>query len=100
MIALADIDRTLLENRGAYATVRGAHEDAKKLLSTLAGDLTSVGTKINRRMQPNDDAVPESVEDLIAHGRELLDQIEQCAKEIESLAIQRAELKPLAWPKK
>ena len=97
MIDLDTIDASVLLFRGQYATVRGAHEDAKKLLSTLAGDLSSVGSKINRRMQPNDDAVPESVEDLIAHGREVMDKIEKCAAEIESLAKQRAELKPLAW---
>lgn len=97
MLNLDEYDEKTLLFRGQYATVRGAHEDAKKLLSTLAGDLTSVGTKINMRMQPRDDEVPESAEDLIAHGRDLLDKIEKCTQEIESLAKQRAELKVLAW---
>jgi hypothetical protein len=100
MLALADIDRTLLENRGAYSTVRAAHEDEKKRLSILCGQLQNTAATILKRLQPDNDEVPDSIESLIKDGRAVMDQIEACAAQIESLAKQRAELKPLAWPKK
>jgi hypothetical protein len=97
MIALADIDRTLLENRGAYSTVRAVHEDEKKRLSILCGQLQSAATMVLRRMQPDNDDVPESVDELLAGARKTLDDMQTCVTQIESLAKQRAELKPLAW---
>jgi hypothetical protein len=99
MLDLDDIDASILLFRGQYATVRGAHEDAKKRLSILCGQLQNCGSTILRRLQPDNDDVPDSVESLVAEGRMILAQIEQCAADIESLAKQRAELKPLAWPK-
>jgi len=97
MIDLDDIDASVLLFRGQYATVRGAHEDAKKRLSILCGQLQSATSTILRRMQPDNDDVPESVAELIVGARKTLDDMEACAAEIESLAKQRAELKVLAW---
>lgn len=97
MLNLDDIDASVLLYRGQYATVRGAHEDEKKRLSVLCGQLQSVSATILRRMQPDNDDVPESVAELIAGARKTLDEMEACAAEIESLAKQRAELKVLAW---
>jgi len=99
MIDLSKIDPAILENRGAYSTVRGAHEDAKKSLQMLCGELASTATKVLRRMQPDNDDVPASIDDLLTQARNTLTMMEACASNIESLAEQRAQLKPLAWPK-
>jgi hypothetical protein len=99
MIDLSTIPAALLENRGSYATVRSAHEDSKKELSILCGSLSHTATQVLRRLQPDNDAVPESVDALFATARLTLDKMEACAAQIESLATQRAALKPLAWPK-
>lgn len=100
MIDLSKIDPVTLENRGAYATVRAAHEDEKKSLSMLCGELAATATKVLRRMQPDNDDVPASIEDLLVSARNTLFMMETCAANIESLAEQRAKLKPLAWPKR
>ena len=99
MIDLTKIPAVLLENRGSYATVRGAHEDAKKSLQMLCGQLAATATQVLRRMQPDNDDVPNSVDDLLASARNTITLMEACVANIESLAIQRAALKPLAWPK-
>lgn len=99
MIDLSTIDPVTLENRGAYSTVRSAHEDAKKLLQMLCGQLASTATKVLRRMQPDNDAVPESVDALLAEARNTITLMEACVTDIESLSAQRASLRPLAWPK-
>lgn len=99
MIDLATIPPAILENRGAYSTVRAAHEDAKKSLQMLCGELASTATKVLRRMQPDNDDIPDGIADLFLNARNTLTMMENCAAEIESLAVQRAALKPLAWPK-
>jgi len=100
MIDLSKLSSVLLENRGAYSTVRAEHEEQKKSLQMLCGDLASTSTKVLRRMQPDNDEVPDSVDDLLTAARNTITMMEQCVKEIESLAEQRAKLKPLAWPKR
>jgi chromosome segregation ATPase len=100
MLNLDNYDEQTLLYRGQYATVRGAHEDEKKRLSILCGQLQNTAATILKRLQPDNDEVPDSIESLIKDGRAVMDQIEACAAQIESLAKQRAELKPLAWPKK
>lgn len=100
MIDLSAIDNDTLLARGAYSTVRAAHEDRKKEMQMLCGELSSIASKILRRMQPDNDAVPESVDDLIATGRARLDAIDLCVKSIESLAQQRAAIKQQAWGSK
>jgi hypothetical protein len=92
-------DKELMIARGQYSTVRAMHEDAKKSLSILCGQLTSHASHILRQMQPDHDAIPETIEKEIAAARNALAKIEECAQQIEALARQRAELKPLAWPK-
>lgn len=99
MIDLTTIPPAILENRGAYSTVRAAHEDAKKSLQMLCGELASTATKVLRRMQPDNDDIPDGIADLFLSARNTLTMMENCAAEIESLAAQRAKLKPLAWPK-
>jgi hypothetical protein len=99
MINLADIDQAVIVARGEYATVRSAHEDAKKRLQMLCGQLSSTASQVLRRMQPDNDDVPDSVDSLIASGRNTLVLMEACVAEIESLARQRAELKSKAWGK-
>lgn len=99
MIDLTTIDSVTLENRGAYSTVRAAHEDAKKSLQMLCGQLAATATQVLRRMQPDNDDVPASVDNLLTAARNTITLMEACVADIESLAEQRAALKPLAWPK-
>ena len=99
MLNLDNIPAEVRLARGEYATVRSAHEEAKKTLQMLCGQLSSSAAKILRRMQPDNDDVPDSAEDLIAGARNTLVMIEACVAEIESLAKQRAEIKPKAWGK-
>jgi hypothetical protein len=97
MIDLTQIAPETIIARGEYATVRGAHEDAKRNLAILCGQLSGATGQVLRQMQPGEDAVPESVESLLAGARSTLDQIEATVQQIESLARQRAELKQAAW---
>jgi len=90
----------LMHNRGLYSTIRSLHEENKATLQMLCGELASTSTKVLRRMQPDNDEVPDSVDDLLTAARNTITMMEQCVKEIESLAEQRAKLKPLAWPRK
>lgn len=99
MIDITAIPAEILSHRGAYSTVRAAHEDTKKELQMLCGQLTALSSQILRRMQPDNDAVPESIADLFASARVAIANMERCVADIESLAQQRADLKPLAWPK-
>lgn len=99
MIDLSTLSPEVLNARGAYSTVRAAHEDALKSLQMLCGQLSSIGPQILRKMQPNNDDVPESVEALISGARNTLVLMEACTTTIESLAKQKAELKPIAWGK-
>ena len=97
MIDLTQIDDQTLMARGAYATVRGQHEDEKKNLSVLCGELSSTATKVLRQMQPERDEVPMPVDVLLAAGRATLDAIELSAGRIVSLAQQKHGLKAQAW---
>jgi hypothetical protein len=99
MLDLTTISNEVKIARGEYSTVRAAHEDAKKSLQMLCGQLATASTQILRRMQPDNDGVPDSVESLISGARNTLALMEACASEIESLAKQRAELKKEAWSK-
>lgn len=99
MLDIAAIPADLLNNRGAYSTVRAAHEDEMRSLQILCGQLSSTSAQILRRVQKDDDSEPVSVEELIKFARSSIDLIEASVSQVESLAKQRADLKPLAWPK-
>lgn len=99
MIDLTSVPSDVLLARGEYATVRGAHEDAKKALQIHTGALSSIASKVLRQMQPDGDDVPGGIEALLMEGRATLDKIEAECLRITSLACQRADLKPKAWPK-
>ena len=99
MIDLASLPQDVLLARGEYATVRSAHEDAKKSLAIECGKLGSAASQVLRAMQPDNDAVPADTQELLASARNTLNMIETIALEIQSLAKQRAELKPKAWPR-
>lgn len=99
MIALDTIPDEVLRARGCYSTVRSAHEDEKKELQKLCSQLQAVSAQILRKMQPDDDGIPDSVGSLIDSARATLNLMERCAGRIESLAKQRAELKVAAWTK-
>jgi hypothetical protein len=99
MIDLTAIDSETIIARGQYATVRSAHEDEKKHLSILCGQLSSASSQVLRHMQPGDGAAPNlcAVSDMLAAARKTLAEIEKCVENIEQLAMQRAALKPTAW---
>lgn len=97
MIDLTQIAPETIIARGSYATVRAEHEDAKKKLSILCGQLSSAASQVLRRMQPDNDDIPESVADILASARTTLTDMDLCVMRIESLAQQRAELKQVAW---
>lgn len=99
MIDLTTLPDEILHARGCYATVRSAHEDSKKEMSRLCSQLSAVSAQVLRKMQPENDGIPDSVESLIDSARATLNMMEKCAAQIESLAKQRAELKSKAWSK-
>jgi hypothetical protein len=100
MIDLTKFDNETLMARGAYSTVRAEHEDEKKRMQILTGEMSSVTSQVLRQVQPDGDAVPEGVGDLLAKGRGILDAMEVCAQRIIGLAKQKAALKPQAWGRK
>lgn len=95
---LDDIDQDLLLARGAYSTVRAAHEDQLKLLQVQTGQLSAYGSQILRTMQPADGEAGD-ISILLFNARQVVDQIELTATVINELAALRAELRPKAWPK-
>ena len=99
MIDFNTIDQADVIAKGQYSIVRLVHEEAKKRLSVLCGQLASITPQILHYAQPDKDAVPdgEVIANLIAQGRELLEKIEAKAVEVEGLAQQRAALKISAW---
>jgi hypothetical protein len=100
MIDLTTIPNETLLARGVYSTVRAAHEDEKKELQKLCGQLSSVASQVLRTMQPDNDDVPPSVDELLVNGRRTLDAMEACTQRIASLAKQRQEVKQQAWGKR
>lgn len=98
---LDDIPQETIIARGQYATYRGAHEDAKKRLSILCGEMSAIASQVLRYMQPDGDATPETgaVISLCNRGKQVLDRIEECATEIDELDSHRRQLKPIAWGK-
>lgn len=97
MLNFNDIDGRTLLARGHYATVRAAHEDAKKRLVTPCSLLQHAAAALLKSQQPDNDAVPESTAELTNKCRALLDQIDAMSADIASLAAQRQELKRKAW---
>ena len=102
MIDLTTIDNDIIVARGQYATVRSAHEDEKKRLSILCGQLSSTASQVLRQMQPADDDAPDgaTVGGMLDSARATLGEIEKCVNNIEGLAVQRAALKQSAWGRK
>ena len=100
MLDLNELPQALLLARGQYATVRSAHEDSKKQLQILCGKLGATSAQILRAMQPDNDGVPAGVGELMETCRTTMDLIESMAMQIQALAQQRADLKPVAWPRK
>ena len=92
-------DTNLMLARGKYATARAEHEEAKKRLSVLCGQLSSSASLILRALQPDDNETV-GVDALINSARSVLDDIEKTAEQINLLAELRGKLKPEAWGKK
>lgn len=99
MIDLAAIPDDVLTARGQYATVRAAHEDAKKQLAVMCGQFGSIAPQVLSLMQPRDDSAPDmrAVNELLESGRKLLETIAAHVSTIEGLVAQRAVLKDAAW---
>lgn len=97
----ASIPNDLLVIRGAYATVRSAHEDEKKRMQALCGALSATCVQVLRAVQPDDDEPHDAiyVSSLLVSGHKALKEIEECVIRIRELAEQRAQLKPKAWPR-
>jgi hypothetical protein len=95
---ISSIPQDLLIARGAYSSVRAAHEDELKRLQILTGQLSAFGSQVLRWMQPAD-GQPEDISGLLKDARIVIDHIEQCSAMIRELAEQRTELKKTAWPK-
>lgn len=100
MTDLDTIDESLLIARGKYSTIRSEHEDAKKALQILCGELQSHSARILKHMQPDNDSVPDSVDAIFKAARITLDEMEVLVADMEQLAKQRSTLRPVAWPKK
>jgi hypothetical protein len=102
MIDLSEIDNETIIARGRYATVRSYHEDEKKRLSILCGQLSSASSQVLRFMQPGEDDAPDSVAvaSMLDGARATLGEIEKCVANIEGLAVQRAALRQPAWGRK
>lgn len=99
---LDDIPQELLIARGLYATIRSEHEESKKRLQALCGQLSAVSSQVLRAMQPDNNDVPDifAVLELIETGRSTLRHMEACASDINKLAKQRYTIKLKAWPRK
>ena len=98
---LTSLPQELLLARGEYATVRSAHEDAKKQMQMMCGALGAGAAQVLRSVQPADDSEPDlaTVRDLIDNCRNIMAAMDACADTIFTLSQQRTELKPRAWPK-
>lgn len=99
MIDLSTLSPETLTARGAYSTVRAAHEDLKRDLQVRCGEVMAVPAKILKCGQSDSaDVVDEAVEHLNSL-RLLVDLLANELTAIRSLALQRAELKVVAWSK-
>ncbi|HEV2612504.1 MAG TPA: hypothetical protein VGU61_19740 [Noviherbaspirillum sp.] len=99
MLDLSAIPEEIRLARGEYATVRGAHEDAKQRLQAVCGEVMAAAPRILKFGQmdsPND--VQEAFNQL-EYLRVVSARIESRLEEIQSLAVQRAALKVKAWSK-
>lgn len=93
-------DTELMLVRGQYATVNGEYKDTMGRLQQLTGSLSAIGSQVLRLAQPGADAPPQDVSTQLMVGRGLIDDIDRTVMRLAELAKQRAELKPLAWPRK
>jgi len=93
-------DTELMLARGKYATIRAEHESRKVDLQKLTGMLSAAAAQALKRMQPAHNAIPESIDELLAECRATVDNIQACAYEIARLAAEKAALKPAAWGQK
>ncbi len=91
------IDTETIIARGKYSTVRAAHEDAIKALQVACAALTSTGSRLLKKAQPDGDEVPESPAELIDEGRQALDRAAALFATVAELAEQKRSLRPAAW---
>jgi hypothetical protein len=92
-------DTDLMLARGKYSTLNAEHREIMKKLQMLTGSLSSVSAQVLHGVQPRDDSQAIDVSAVLSMGRGLLDEMERCVMRIAELAKQRAELKPIAWPR-
>jgi hypothetical protein len=98
---LASIPQDLLIARGQYATIRSAHEDAKKQMQMMCGSLGASAAQVLRAVQPDSNGLPdlEAVFNLLSVCSHTVEKMGDCASDIHGLAAKRASIKPAAWPK-
>ena len=98
---MTDLDNdALMLARGRYSTVRRQHEDAKKYLQILCGQLISCSSQILRHMQPDNEDIPGNIENIISDAQRNLNFINVSVSAITNLAQSRADLKKEAWGNK
>lgn len=97
MFDLTQIPDEVIVARGQFATVRGAHDDRKVEMQQSCGELMSAANRILKAVTEKEEVDSEHVKQLFSEARSWLADMELKATSIESLAKQRAELKPLAW---
>lgn len=97
---LSSIPQEVLIARGEYATIRGAHEDEKKRLSVLCGQLSAISSQVLRAAQ-SDEAISaelsHQLDTLFLDGQKALNAMAECIEDLKELSHQRVELKQKAW---
>jgi uncharacterized coiled-coil DUF342 family protein len=83
--------------RGMYSTVRQDHENLKKQLSGLCGELMRLAPKINKCGQGNEESDLAEAFSKVEEVRDLADSVESKIEDMRVLLIQRADLKQKAW---
>jgi hypothetical protein len=91
-------DKELMLARGQYSTLNAEYKDCMKEIQMLTGALSSAAAQILHGVQPKDDE-PINVDKHLDVGRLAINKIERCVMRLAELAKQRAELKPIAWPR-
>jgi hypothetical protein len=90
-------DKELMLARGQYSTLNAERRGLLKQLQEMGDQVVSLPHKILKAAQ--EDAAGASAQDLIGTIVSLGNMMGGVAMRLEELDKQRAELKPIAWPK-
>jgi len=99
MLDFSTLSDEVLINRGKYSTVRARHEDSKKKLQVMCGELMCLSHKILNLGQSDDtEEIQESIL-YLEKQKELVEKVFDHLAFMQSLSHQRKSLKELAWGK-